>query len=190
MGRIHQRNFGLPSRAQAVARWSVLEKLGKAIVTGIATVPCCVLLIGLVLAVLCWWLLRRTLALMVRRPSLRFLLAARERLVHSKFAAIWVWSILVGVNIVVTFVLAWSGVRSREPFGLDAVWPTYLAAMIASFVAWFYVVRSLRLIIAPDFAYDSSVTAIRRLSVAALVAIGLVLLLTAVDFALSSFLVG
>jgi hypothetical protein len=145
MARIHQRNFGLPSRAQALARWSILENLGA----GIATLLFWLLLIGLGLAALCWWLLRRTLALMVGRPSPRFLLAARERSVHSKFAAIWVWSILVGVNIVVTFVLAWYGVRSREPFGLDAVWPTYLAAMIASFVAWFYVVRSLRPIIAP-----------------------------------------
>ena len=110
--------------------------------------------------------------------------------VTSKFAAIQVWSILVGVGIAVTFVLAWYGVRSHGPLRLVVVGPVYLAAMIASFVAWFYVVRSLRLIIAPDFTYDSSVTAIRRLSVAALVAIGLVLLLTVVDFALSSFLIG
>ena len=166
MGRIHQRNFGLPSRAQAIARWSVLEDLGA----GIATLLSWLLLVG--------W------------PSPRFLLAARERLAHSRFAAIWVWSILVGVNMAVTFVLAWYGVRSRGPFGLDAVWPTYLAAMIASFVAWFYVVRSLRPIIAPDFVHGSSETAIRRLSIATLVAIGLVLLLTALDFALSSFLIG
>src|SRR5215472_1752821 len=94
--------------------------------------------------------------------------------VTSKFAAIQVWSILVGVNMAVTFLLAWYGVRSHGPFGLVVVGPVYLVAMIASFVAWFYG-RSLRLIIAPDFARDSSATAIRRLSIAALVAIGLVL---------------
>ena len=166
MARIHQRTFGLPSRAQALARWPILEDLGA----GIATLLSWLLLVG--------W------------PSPRFLLAARERLVHSKFAAIWVWSILVGVNIVVTFVLAWYGFRSHGPFVLDAVWPTYLAAMIASFVAWFYVVRSLRPIIVPDLVYGSSEPAIRRLGIAALVAICLVLLLTALDFAFSSFLIG
>ena len=110
--------------------------------------------------------------------------------VTSKFAAIQVWSILVGVGIAVTFVLAWYGVRSHGPLRLVVVGPVYLAAMIASFVAWFYVVRSLRLIVAPDFVHGSWVTAIRRLSIATLVAVGLGLLLTAVDFTLSSFPVG
>ena len=110
--------------------------------------------------------------------------------VTSRFVAVWVWSVLTGVNIAVTFILAWYGVRSRGPFGLVVVGPVYLVAMIASFVGWFYVVRSLRTIIAPEFVLSSAGTAIRRMSIVVLIAVGLALLTTAVDFALSSILRG
>jgi hypothetical protein len=70
MARIHQRNFGLPSRAQAHARWSILEDLG----VGIATLLSWLLLIGLGFAALCWRPLRRILVLVIGR-----LPAARER---------------------------------------------------------------------------------------------------------------
>ena len=110
--------------------------------------------------------------------------------VISRFVAVWVWSILTGVNIAVTFILTWYGVRSRGPFGLVIVGPAYLAAMIGSFVAWYYVVRSLRMIIAPEFVQSSAGATIRRLSIVVLIAVGLALLLTAVDFALSSILLG
>jgi hypothetical protein len=110
--------------------------------------------------------------------------------VISRLVAVWVWSVLTSVNIVVTFILAWYGVRSRGPFGLVMVGPAYLAAMIASFVGWLYVVRSLRTIIAPEFVPSSAGTAIHRMSIIVLIAVGLALLMTAVDFALSSILVG
>jgi hypothetical protein len=104
--------------------------------------------------------------------------------VISRFVAVWVWSVLVGANVAVTFGLAWYGVRSHGPVGLIGVGPFYLAAMIASFVAWCYVVLSLRSMIASEFDRSTADAAVRRLSIAVLVAIGLTLLLTAVDFAL------
>jgi hypothetical protein len=60
MARTHPRNFGLPSRAQAHARWSVLEELGK----GIASLLSWLLLIGLGFTALCSWLLRGALMVM------------------------------------------------------------------------------------------------------------------------------
>jgi hypothetical protein len=106
--------------------------------------------------------------------------------VISRFVAVWVWSVLVGANIAVTFGLAWYGVHSHGPVGLIGVGPFYLAAMIASFVAWCYVVRSLRSLIAPEFVQSSAGAGMRRLSIAVLVAVGLTLLLTVVNFALGS----
>lgn len=81
MARLHRRNFGLPTRAQPHARWSVLENLAR----GIATLLSRFLLICLGLAALCWRLLHRTLALVIGRfPARRFLLAARERLFRNR----------------------------------------------------------------------------------------------------------
>ena len=62
-------NFGLPSRAQAQARWSILEDLGA----GIATLLSWLFLI-------CLGFAHRILVLVIGSlPSPRFLLAARER---------------------------------------------------------------------------------------------------------------
>jgi hypothetical protein len=83
MARIDRRNFGLPHQWQAhPRRRSMVRSADEAI----ATLLSCLLLIGAGFAALCWWLLRRMLALSIgslrsRRslPSPRFLLAARER---------------------------------------------------------------------------------------------------------------
>ena len=76
MARIHQRNFGLPSRAQAQARWSILEDLGASI----AVLLSWLFLICLGFVALCGWLLHRIFVLVMGGvPAPRFLLAARER---------------------------------------------------------------------------------------------------------------
>ena len=76
MARIHQRTFGLPSRAQAQARWSILEDLGA----GIAVLLSWLFLICLGFVALCWWPLHRVFVLVIGRlPAPRILLAARER---------------------------------------------------------------------------------------------------------------
>ncbi len=113
----------------------------------------------------------------------------------AKYVTIWVWSILVGINATVTFSFVGYGTRSRGASLFMLLGPVDVLGMLASLVAWYFIVRYLRLFIIPKFFWTSPgeleqdprvYGAISKIGVWILLAIFFRLLLAAFDFALSS----
>jgi|SRR6516162_9601957 hypothetical protein len=115
--------------------------------------------------------------------------------VLAKYITVWVWSVLVGINTSLTFSFVGYSLRSRGPTVLVVLGPVYVAGMLATMFAWWFVVSYLRFFIVPNFFWTSSGDlerdrrawgTIRLIGLSLLVAIGLRLVLTILDFLLSS----
>jgi hypothetical protein len=113
----------------------------------------------------------------------------------AKYITIWVWSILVGINTSVAFSFVNFGARSRGSSLLLVLGPVVVLGMVASLVAWIFILRYLRHFIIPKFfwmapgefeQHPSTYGAINSAARWTILALFFRLLLTAFDFAFSS----